>query len=195
MNILELFFFSAGKNWQLILLVLSVIISWLPDLSWRFLMVFTSSWDNDNFVHLAKKLNNLSLNATYVEILLDVFRTICLTTFVLHNDERAIILQFLWVYVSSSLSIIIALLHATIFDIHPILLPVMMLLFIWGFSKFTSIMFLVFFMMVDWLVLTYLSSPNLHNVTFLKWYDFLDCTSSIFFFPQDQFNTISVICN
>lgn len=61
-----------------------------------------------------------------------------------------------------------------------ILLPLMMLLFIRGFSKFTSIMFLVFFKMVDWLVLTYLSSPNLHNVILLKYYDFLDCTSSVF---------------
>lgn len=75
-------------------------------------MVFTSSWDNDDFMHLV-------LNAMYVEISVDVFRTICVTTFVLHNDERAIILQFLWVYVSTSLSVIIAFLHATLFYVYP----------------------------------------------------------------------------
>ena len=112
MNVLVFFFLSAGKNWQLILLALSAIISWLLDLSRRFLMVFTSSWDNDDFMHLV-------LNAMYVEISVDVFRTICLTTFVLHNDERAIILQFLWVYVSTSLSVIIAFLHATLFYVYP----------------------------------------------------------------------------
>ena len=55
---------------------------------------------------LVRKLNNPSLNATYVEISLVVFTTICATTFVLHNDFRVVILQFLQVYMSSSLSVV-----------------------------------------------------------------------------------------